>query len=202
MTMKEIKLLLDIPTSTMSDWDKSPKRAKLAKLLKNISIETVNELLSIEDNSPKYSSKTQKIRLNKKLFTKDILWAQEDGSEVPIKNLISAFFNIPNQEDTAKLIELFGEPRVRNILKKNKPIINDDDYKEINEQIAYVMSPQDYYNTHILPSIDDILHYPKQRYIEKLTQEYTEDEILDLAKSKDVNLTTLTQIKKFLMKPE
>ena len=75
MTMKEIKSLLNISTSTMSDWNKSEKRSKLAKLLKNIDINTVQTLLDREDTQPKYSTRTQKIKLNKKLFTKDILWA-------------------------------------------------------------------------------------------------------------------------------
>ncbi|MFT5660173.1 MAG: hypothetical protein ACI9TV_000813 [Sulfurimonas sp.] len=199
MTMKEIKSLLDIPTSTMSDWDKSVKRAKLAKLLKNIDIDTVNRLLRIEDNSPKYSQKTQKIRLNKKLFTKDILWAKEDGSEVSIKHLVSALFNIPNQEDTTKLLELFGEVRVRNILKKQKFIMRLDDYNEMDEQIQYVLSPNTYHETHELPPIDTILHHPKQRHIDRLRQIYSEDVLLDIAKESQVNLTTLLQIKKFLL---
>lgn len=202
MTNKEIQLLLDIPTSTMSDWDKSPKRAKLAKLLKNMDKESAEELLSIEDTSPKYSLKTQKIKLDKKLFTKDILWAYEDGSEVAIKTLISALFNIPNQEDTAKLIKLFGEKRVRNTLKKSKPIILEEDYQEMEEQILYVTSPNEYYNKYELPSMDEILHNPKQRHIEKLMEIYSEEELLDIAKSKNINLTTLLQIKKILTKQE
>ena len=202
MTMKEIHSLLDIPTSTMSDWDKSAKRAKLAKLLKNIDVDTVKNLLTVEDTSPKYSEKTQKIRLNKKLFTKDILWAQEDGSEVSIKNLISAFFNIPNQEDTKKLIQLFGEKRVRNILRKNKLIMSAEDYKEIDEQIEYAVSPNSYYETHGVPNIEDVLHNPKQRNIDKMTQVFSEDEILAMAKTENVNLSTLLHIKKFLTKPE
>ena len=202
MTMKEINLLLDIPTSTMSDWDKSPKRAKLAKLLKNIDIQTVEELLSMEDKTPKYSNKTQKIKLNKKLFTKDILWAYEDGCEVAIKTLISALFNIPNQDDTNKLIELFGEKRVRNTLKKNKDIILKEDYKEMEEQILYAISPKEYFQTHLIPQIDEILHNPKQRYIDKLIQTHSEEELLQIAKTKNVSLTTMLQIKKFLMKQE
>ena len=200
MTMKEIKLLLDIPTSTMSDWDKSVKRKKLAKVLKNIEVEAVNKLLNMEDYSPKYSQKTQKIRLNKKLFTKDILWAYEDGSEVSIKQLVSALFNIPNQEDTAKLLQLFGEKRVRNILKKHKLIMRVDDYTEMDEQIEYITSPNIYHERHALPSLDSILHNPKQRYIDKLLEVYSEGELLNMAKNEHVNLTTLLQIKKFISK--
>jgi hypothetical protein len=200
--MKEINELLDIPTSTMSDWDRSPKRAKLAKLLKNIDVETVEKLLNMTDNTPKYSYKTQKIKLNKSLFTKDILWAHEDGSEVAIKTLISAFFNIPNQDDTKKLIELFGEKRVRNILKKNKEIILKEDYKEVDEQIFYAVSPNEYFLKYTIPDIDYILHNPKQRYIDKLLLTYEEDDILEMAKSKNVSLTTTLQIKKFLTKQE
>lgn len=201
MTMKEIKLFLDIPTSTMSDWDKSEKRSKLAKLLKNIDIETVEGLLSMENNTPKYSHKTQKIKLNKKLFTKDILWAQEDGSEVSIKNLIEAFLNIPNQEDTIKLIQLFGEKRVRTTLKKKKFLISDSDYQEIDEQIQYAVSEDTYHESHELPTIDAILHNPKQRHVDKLMEIYSEVELLDMAKAKNVNLTTLLQIKKYFIKP-
>lgn len=202
MTMKEIKLSLDISTSTMSDWNKSEKRSKLAKLLKNIDIETVNALLSIQDSQPKYSSKTQKIRLNKKLFTKDILWAQEDGSEVYIKNLISAFFNIPNQEDTEKIIQLFGEKRVLKVLNKHKLIMTPEDYQESYEQIQYTISPEEYFNNFDLPDLDAILHNPKQRHIDKLHQIYTEDELLKMVKDKNISLSALTQIKKFLNKPE
>jgi hypothetical protein len=197
MTMKEIKQHLDIPTSTMSDWDKSTKRSKLAKLLKNIDIETVQKLLSIEDTAPKYSEKTQKIKLNKKLFKKDILWAQEDGSEVSIKNLVSAFFNIPNQEDTATLIQLFGEKRVRNILKKNKLIMSDEDFQETTQQIEYAVHPEKFFESYPLPELDAILHHPKQRYIDKLLQNYSEEEILSMAKKEKVSLSTQLQIKKF-----
>lgn len=202
MTIKEIHSLLDIPTSTMSDWDKSVKRKKLVKLLKNIDVKTVKHLLTIEDTAPKYSEKTQKIKLDKKLFTKDILWAQEDGSEVSIKNLISSFFSIPYQEDTNKLIQLFGEKRVRNILKKNKPIMSDEDYKEIDEQIEYAISPNSYYTNHQIPNIDEVLHNPKQRYVDKLTSIFPEDQILDMAKTGNVSLSTLIQIKKFLTKAD
>ena len=201
MTMKEIKSLLDIPTSTMSDWDNSVKRAKLAKVLKNIDVQTVKNLLNREDNTPKYSQKTQKIRLNKKLFLKDILWAHEDGSEVSIKQLVLALFNIPNQEDTAKLLQLFGETRVRNILKKHKLIMSLDDYTEMDEQIEYILTPNIYHERHELPSLDSILHHPKQRYIDKLLEVYSEDELLNKAKEEHVNLTTLLQIKKFFSKP-
>ncbi|MBC8236930.1 MAG: hypothetical protein H8E76_01755 [Helicobacteraceae bacterium] len=200
--MKEIKLLLNISTSTMSDWNKSEKRSKLAKLLKNIDIDTVNMLLSIEDKKPKYSSKTQKIKLNKKLFTKDILWAQEDGSEVYIKNLISAFFNIPNQEDTIKIIQLFGEKRVLKVLDKHKLIMSPEDYQESYEQIQYAISPKEYFDNFTLPDLDLILHNPKQRHIDKLQQIYTEDELLDMAKDKHIGLSALMQIKKFLSNPQ
>jgi len=202
MTNKEIKTLLNIPTSTMSDWDKSEKRSKLARLLKNISVEDVNQLLNIKDLEPKYSQKTQKIRLNKKLFTKDILWAQEDGSEVSIKNLISAFFNIPNQEDTATLIQLFGEVRVRNILKKNKFILSVSDYEEINEQIIYAVSPDKYNSEYSIPELLEVLENPKQRHVERLMLVYSQEEILDIAKSKHISLSNLLQIKKFLTKQE
>jgi hypothetical protein len=130
------------------------------------------------------------------------LWAHEDGSEVAIKTLISAFFNIPNQDDTKKLIELFGEKRVRNILKKNKDIILKEDYKEVDEQIFYAVSPNEYFLKYTIPDIDYILHNPKQRYIDKLLLTYEEDDILEMAKSKNVSLTTTLQIKKFLTKQE
>ena len=202
MTMKEIKLLLDISTSTMSDWNKSKKRLKLARLLKNIDVNTVTTLLSIEDNEPKYSPKTQKIKLNKKLFTKDILWAQEDGSEVYIKNLISAFFNIPNQEDTVKIIQLFGKKRVLKVLNKHKLIMNPQDYQESYEQIQYATSPKEYFDNFTLPDLDTILHNSKQRHMDKVQELYTEDELLQMAKEKEISLSTVMLIKKLLNKPQ
>ena len=202
MTMKEIKSLLNISTSTMSDWNKSEKRSKLAKLLKNIDINTVQTLLDSEDTQPKYSTRTQKIKLNKKLFTKDILWAQEDGSEVYIKNLISAFFNIPNQEDTLKTIQLFGVKRVLRVLHKHKLIMTPEDYQENYEQIQYATSPKEYYDNFTLPDVDIVLQHPKQRHVDKLKELYTEDALLQMAKDKDISLSTLMQIKKFLNKPQ
>jgi len=202
MTMKEIKLYLDIPTSTMSDWDRNPKRKKLATLLKNMNVEMMQELLAIEDTSPKYSTKTQKVKLNKSLFTKDILWAQEDGSEVLIKDLIDAFLNIPNQEDTITLIKLFGEKRVRNTLNRKRVFLSFSEFAEIDEQIQYAISPEDYHSSHELPAIDEILHNPKQRHIEKLMQKYSEEELLNIAKDNNVNLSNQLQIKKYFTKPE
>ena len=115
--------------------------------------------------------------------------------------MICALFNIPNQEDTAKIIQLFGEKRVSAILHKNKLVMNSADYQESLEQILYVTEPNKYNEQYPLPELETILHNPKQRYIQRLMQIYTEDELLAQAKAKNVTLTSLLQIKKFLMKP-
>ncbi|MDF1875659.1 hypothetical protein JHD48_07925 [Sulfurimonas sp. SAG-AH-194-I05] len=198
MTTQEIHTLLNIPTSTLSDWDRSTKRNKLAKLLRAINTEEVVTLLNKKSTRPKFSEKTQKIKLNKKLFSKDLLWLKEDGEEIFIKELISIYLNIPNQEDTSKLIELFGEKRVKNVLNKTQDLMNSNDYQETYEQIEYVLNPLEYRKKYALPIIEVVLHNPKQRYIDLLQEEYSDEEILNLAKVNNVNLSSSLQIKKML----
>jgi len=55
--------------------------------------------------------RTQNIKLNKKLYKKDLLWSREDGTAISIRNLITIYLNTPNQEDTITLLKQFGGAR-------------------------------------------------------------------------------------------
>ena len=75
-----------------------------------------------------------------------------------------------------------------------------EDYQENYEQIQYATSPKEYYDNFTLPDVDIVLQHPKQRHVDKLKELYTEDALLQMAK--DISLSTLMQIKKFLNKPQ
>ena len=196
MTTQEITKLLEIPNSTLSDWDNSSKRKNLVKLLRALKSEDVINIIAAKDQKPKYSYSTRKIRLNKKLFKKDMLWSRQDGSEIEIKNLISVYLNTPNQEDIGTLLKLFGYKRVISVLHNNAAIMLKEDYTEVEEQIEYANEPNIYFNNHSLPTLKQVLKKPKKRYIDALIKQYTPFELIALAKEFNVTYPSLFQIKK------
>ena len=198
MTTQEITSLLDIPASTLSDWNKNPKRNKLYKLLYTLNADDVSTLLAITPLNSKFSPNTRTIKLSKKQVSQDLLWSREEGSDIKINNLISVYLNTPNQKDIAKLIELFGEKRVREILNKNKAYMNPDDYNEVVEQIEYAISTQQYNENYPLPPLEDILSHPKQRYLDVLVKSYSHEKLLNIARANNINFTAMFQLKKML----
>ncbi len=198
MTTQEIETLLGVPNSTLSDWSNGNKRNSLAKLLRAIDIEAAKALIDTEDKKPKVSLKTQHIKLNKKLYKKDLLWSRENGSVISIKNLISIYLNTPNQEDIQTLVQQFGEHRVLHVLEKNRPFMNKNDYSEAKEQIEYFLSPEEYIQKHEQPTIEQLIQEPKQRYVEILMQQYSPQRILEMVKSYNITYPSLFRIQKML----
>ena len=80
--------------------------------------------------------------------------------------------------------------------------MNPQDYQESYEQIQYATSPKEYFDNFTLPDLDTILHNPKQRHMDKVQELYTEDELLQMAKEKEISLSTVMLIKKLLNKPQ
>ena len=196
MTTQEITQLLDVANSTLSDWDNSSKRKNLVKLLRALKSEDVVKIINAKDDQPKYSPSTRKIRLNKKLFKKDMLWSRQDGSQIEIKNLISIYLNTPNQEDTDTLLRMFGLQRVMSELNNNQSRIPIEDYEEALEQIEYANEPEAYFDHYALPSLKQILKKPKKRYIDALVKQYAPSELLIMAKEFGATYPSLFQIKK------
>ena len=198
MTTQEIETILGVPNSTLSDWSNSKKKDALAKLLRAIDVNTVKELIIQQEKKPKVSPKTQNIKLNKELYKKDLLWSRENGSIISIKNLISIYLNTPNQEDIQTLLQQFGEHRVLHVLEKNRPFMNKSDYSEAKEQIEYLLSPEEYIQKHELPTIEQLVQEPKQRYVEILMQQYSPQKILEMLKPYNITYPSLFRIQKIL----
>ena len=196
MTTKEITQLLNIPHSTLSDWESSDKRKKLAKLLRALAHEDVMEIINAKEDKTKYSEQTRKIRLNKKLFTKDLLWSRQDGSQIEVRNLIAIYLNTPNQEDTHTLLKLFGYERVFSVLQNHRSAMPEEDYRESLEQIEYAKEPETYFNNHPLPVLEQVLMRPKKRYIDALVKRYDASEIVNMAKEYGASFPSIFQIKK------
>ncbi len=196
MTTQEITQYLDIPNSTLSDWEHNVKRERLVKLLRALGSDEVITILNAKNSKPKYSENTRKMTLNKKLFTKDLLWSRQDGSSIEIKNLISVYLQTPNQEDTERLVELFGSKRVISTLEKTRSLMLQEDATEAHEQIEYATEPETYFAKYRLPSLEHILKRPRKRYIDALMETYKPAELIDLAKGYGATFPTLFQIKK------
>ena len=198
MTTQEIETLLGVPNSTLSDWSNGNKRNSLAKLLRAIDIEAAKALIDTEDKKPKVSLKTQRIKLNKKLYKKDLLWSREDGSIISIKNLISIYLNTPNQDDIETLLKQFGEDRVVDVLEKNKAFMHGDDYTEAKEQIEYALSLDKYTQMHGIEDIKAFVKEPKQRNIEILMKQFSPKKILEIAKDQNISYPAFFQLQKML----
>jgi hypothetical protein len=196
MTTQEIQQLLNIADSTLSDWENSPKRKNLVRLLRALKSDDVANIINAKNPHPKYSEHTRTIRLSKKLFTKDLFWSRQDGSMIDIKNLITVYLSNPNQEDTEVLINLFGYTRVLSVLNQIRPSMYEEDYSEALEQIQYAQEPEIFYTLHTIPPIEEIVKKPKQRYINQLIKHYNPSEIIKLAQKHGAPFSSIFQIKK------
>ena len=198
MKLQDIQNILEIPDSTLSDWDKNPKRKKLMKLLRALDKKEVNILLEQEEFTPKYSIQTRKIKLNKNLFKKDLLYSRENNSIIEIDNLIAIYLKQPNQTDTHTLLYLFGSKRVKKVLQKVQQYIDIKDYNEAKEQIEYAISKTRYQTNYVLPAVESIMKEPKERYIEILQEKYSKDKIISMAISNNVSYSSLFKLKKII----
>ncbi len=198
MKLQEIENILGIADSTLSDWDRNPRRKKLMKLLRALNKKEVLLLLESEEFTPKYSSKTRKIKLHKKWFQKDLLYSREDNSLIEIDNLIAIYLKQPNQVDTNTLLYLFGTTRVKKVLKKTEETLDPVDYNEAKEQIEYAISKKRYKKEHPLPPVEKILANPKERYIEMLQEKYSKKRIIAMAEANNLSYNAMFKIKKLL----
>lgn len=196
MTTQEIQQLLFIADSTLSDWENSPKRKNLVRLLRALKSDDVEKIINAKSPHPKYSEHTRNIRLNKKLFTKDLLWSRQDGSMIEIKNLIAVYISTPNQEDIDTLVNLFGYKRVMQILNQLRASMHNSDYVEVLEQIQYAQEPEAFYAAHLIPPIEEIVKKPKKRYIDQLIKQYSPSDIVAMAQKYGAPFTSIFQIKK------
>ena len=55
---------------------------------------------------------------------------------------------------------------------------------------------ESYFQTHTLPSMEELLRHPKKRYIDYLSKRYSADELVKMAQEKKVPFNSLFQIKK------
>lgn len=198
MKPKEIEEILGIADSTLSDWDKNPKRKKLMKLLRSLDKKQVVSLLEKEEFAPKYSPNTRKIKLQKSWFKKDLLYSREDNSIIDIDNLIAIYLKQPNQEDTNTLLYLFGAKRLKKVLRKLQDHIDPKDFQEALEQIEYAISKKEYKKRYPLPDIETIFKHPKERYLEILQERYSKRKILSMAQANNLSYTALFQLKKMV----
>lgn len=196
MTTVEITQVFQISDSTLSDWQSNPKRKNLLTLLRTMNIEEVEAYLCSQKIPPKFSPKTRFIKLRKNWFSIDLLWSRQDRSVIDINSLISVYLLTPNQDDTEALIRLFGIERVRSILMKLKSTIPDEDFQEASEQLEFAMDSKSYYESHPLPSLENLLRHPKKRYIVYLSKHYTAEQLVQMAQEKKVPFNSLFQIKK------
>lgn len=199
MKIQEMQEILNIPDSTLGDWDNNPKRRKLMKLLRALKKEDALKLLQEENFTPKYSPLTRKIKLNKSLFHKDLLFSREDGSPIEIDTLIATYLKTPNQKDTNTLLYIFGAARLKKVLEKIKSYIDMKDYDEAQEQIEYAIDKNSFIEKHSnLININTALTDPKERYIEPLLQKYSKEQLLDMASANSLSYGRLFKLKKLL----
>ena len=198
MRLQEIENILGIADSTLSDWDRSPQRKKLMKLLRALDKNKAVSLLESEEFTPKYSPKTRKIKLNKKWFQKDLFHSREDASPIEIDNLLAVYLKQPNQADINTLLYLFGSTRLKRVLKKIEVALEPVDYNEAKEQIEYAISKKRYKKEHPLPTIENILENPKERYIEILQEKYSKKHIIAMAEANNISYNAMFKIKKIV----
>lgn len=194
MTSQEIKVLLGVPTSTLSDWECDEKRASLVHLLRGLDTKSATRIIASHKQLPKYSQKTRRLRLKKSWFKKDLLWSRHDGAEMEIDHLITIYLSRPDQDDIVSLLKLFGYERVIHVLQKIE--MHPSDYTEASEQVLYAYDRENYYKTHTLPPLHDILKHPKKRYVDALLDQYSADTLIEMAQKQEVSYPALFSLQK------
>lgn len=76
--------------------------------------------------------------------------------------------------------------------------MNLEDYAEAHEQIDFAVDSEKYFQTHIIPPIEELLRHPKTRYIIYLAQQYSMEELIKMAKERNVPFNVIFQIKKII----
>lgn len=198
MTTMQITQMFHISDSTLSDWESNPKRQKLLTLLRSMSSDEAQSYLQPKNIPSKFSSKTRFIKLRKEWFTIDLLWSRQNRSLIEINTLISIYLSTPNQNDTQTLLRLFGIERVQSVLSKLKETMALEDYNEAKAQIDFAIDAENYYLTHALPPMEELLRHPKMRHITYLAKQYSTDELVKMAQERKVPFNAIFQIKKMM----
>lgn len=198
MTTAQITQMFHISDSTLSDWESNPKRQKLLTLLRSMSSDEAQSYLQPKNIPSKFSQKTRFIKLRKEWFMIDLLWSRQDRSLIEINTLITIYLSTPNQNDTQALLRLFGIERVNSVLSNLKETMSVEDYNEAKEQIDFAMDEEEYFQTHTLPPMEELLRHPKTRYITYLAKQYNTDELVTMAQEKKVPFNAIFQIKKMM----
>ena len=198
MTTSEIKKTFGIASSTLSDWGRDPSKRQLAMLLRAIDGEIAGKLIRGQSNTPKYSPLTRRIKLDKKLFGRDLLWSVQDGDPVEIDKIITLYLDQPDEDDTKTMLKLFGAERLKKTAKKRIRPSGKAVYTEAMEQIAYAEDPEDFYAERPLPTMEQFLAYPKKREAKWLVAHYGKDAVLRAAERQTDSFTELFRIKKMV----
>ncbi|MHC3994336.1 hypothetical protein ACXWTF_05865 [Thiomicrolovo sp. ZZH C-3] len=198
MTTSEIKETFGIAASTLSDWGRDPDKKSLAMLLRAIDGETAMKFIREQSNVPKYSPVTRKIKLDKKLFGRDLLWSVQDGDPVEIDKIITLYLDQPDEDDTKAMLRLFGAERLKKTARKRIRPSGDAAYEEAMEQIAYAEDPENFYMNRPFPTIDNFLAHPKKREAKWLVAHYGKEAVLQAAERQTSGFAELFRIKKMV----
>lgn len=96
------------------------------------------------------------------------------------------------------MLRLFGIERVQSVLSKLQENIFKEDYNEVKEQTDFAIDTEVYFQTHTFPPMEEILRHPKTRYIAFLAKQYSMDELVKMAKERNVPFNAIFQIKKMM----
>lgn len=198
MTTSEIRETFGIAASTLSDWGRDPVKKRLAMLLRAIDEETAEKLVREQSNAPKYSPVTRRIKLDKKVFGRDLLWSVQDGDAVEIDKIITLYLDQPDEDDTKTLLKLFGAERLKKMAEKRIRPSGKTVYDEAMEQIAYAEDPEGFYANRPLPTMEHFWAHPKKREAKWLVGHYGKDAVLDAAQRQQLSFAALFRIKKMV----
>jgi hypothetical protein len=198
LTTSEIKETFGIAASTLSDWGRDPAKKRLAMLLRAIDEETAEKLVREQSHAPKYSSVTRRIKLDKKVFGRDLLWSVQDGDTVEIDKIITLYLDQPDEDDTKTLIKLFGAERLKKTADKRIKTSGERAYAEAMEQIAYAEDPEGFYTNRSHPTLEHFWGHPKKREAKWLVEHYGEDAVLEAAQRQQLSFAELFRIKKMV----
>lgn len=199
MTTSEIKKTFGIAASTLSDWSRDPAKKRLAMLLRAIDGETAEKLIREQSNTPKYSPVTRRIKLDKKMFGRDLLWSVQDGDPVEIDKIITLYLDQPDEDDTKAMLGLFGAQRLKKAARKRIKPSGEAAYAEAMEQIAYAEDPEGFYAERPLPTMERFLAHPKKREAKWLVAHYGKDAVLRAAERQTDSFAELFRIKKMVV---
>jgi len=171
---------------------------KLAMLLRAIDSSTAGELIQKQVAAPKYSFVTRRIKLDKKVFQRDLLWSVQDGDVIEIDKIITIYLDHPDQDDTNVMLKLFRAEHLKKVAKKQLKPHSSKAFEEAVEQIAYAEDPIGYYQNNQHPTIESFMLNPKKREAGWLVEKYGKEELVKKAEEKSSGFATLFRIRKMI----